>query len=82
MDLRLPLKRILVVNDDEECHLPLSYEQLFEVCFYYGMKRSERYSSPADFDNDDCLLVDRIFKHEILIYPADFPISENTKNEL
>lgn len=33
VDLRLPLKRILVVNDDEECPLFLSYEKLFKVCF-------------------------------------------------
>lgn len=64
VDLRLLLKRILVLNDDEECPLLLSYEKLFEVCFYYGKKCSERHSCPADYDSDDCLLVDKIFKDE------------------
>lgn len=61
VDLRLPLKRLLIVNDDEECLLLLSYEKLFEVCFYCGRKRTERHSCPTNFDNDGCLLVDRIF---------------------
>lgn len=82
VDLRLPLERILVVNDDEECHLLLTYEKLFELCFYYGRKHFERHSCPADYDNNGCLLVDKIFEDEPLICPADFPVSEETKNEL
>ncbi|KAB2596570.1 Cleavage and polyadenylation specificity factor subunit 1 [Pyrus ussuriensis x Pyrus communis] len=82
MDLRLPLKRILVVNDDEECPLLLSYKKPFEICFYHGRKRFERHSCPVDYDNDGCLLVDRIFVDEPLICPTDFPVSEETKNEL
>ncbi|KAB2626097.1 hypothetical protein D8674_017757 [Pyrus ussuriensis x Pyrus communis] len=80
--LRLPLKRILVVNDDEECPLLLTYEKLFEVYFYSGRKRIERHSCPTNHDNDGYVLVDRIFEDEPLIYPADFPISEGTKKDL
>ncbi|KAM1074535.1 hypothetical protein ACFX11_019717 [Malus domestica] len=52
------------------------------MCFYCGRKRLERHFCPADYNNDGCLLVDRIFKDEPVICPADFPISEETKNEL
>ncbi|KAB2635652.1 hypothetical protein D8674_026186 [Pyrus ussuriensis x Pyrus communis] len=73
VDLRLPLKRILVVNDDEECPLLLSYEKLFEICFYYRRKMSNKHSCPANFDSDGCLLVDKIYEDEPLGYPIDFP---------
>ncbi|KAM1063554.1 hypothetical protein ACFX10_027650 [Malus domestica] len=35
-----------------------------------------------DFDNDGCLLVDRIFEDGPFVCPTDFPISEETKEEL
>lgn len=62
VDLRLPFKVILVVNDNEECPLLLSYEMLFEMCFYCGRKCSERHSCTADYDNDGCLLMDKIVR--------------------
>lgn len=68
VDLRLPLKRILVVNDDEECPFLMSYKKLFEICFYRGRKQTDKHSCPADFDNDGCLLVDKIFEDEPLVY--------------
>lgn len=82
VDLRSPLKRILVVNDDEECPLLLSHEKLFEVCFYYRMRRSDKYACHVDYDNDGCLLVDRLLKDEMLVCPTDFPMSDETKSEL
>lgn len=82
VDQRLPLKRILMVNDDEECPLLLSYNKLFEVCFYCGRKKTDKHSCPVDFDNDGCLLVDRIFKDEPLVCPADFSVSNETNSEL
>ncbi|KAM1181480.1 hypothetical protein EV1_000075 [Malus domestica] len=82
VDLRPPLKRILVVNDDEECLLLLSYEKLFEVCFYCGMRRIDKHACPTDYDNDGCLLVDRILEDAMLVCPADFPMSDETKSEL
>lgn len=36
MDLRLPLKRVMVINDEEDNSVLLSYEKLFKVCFYSG----------------------------------------------
>lgn len=69
VDLRLPFKRLIVVNDDEKCLFLLSYEKLFEICFYYGQMRSKRHSCPADFDNDGCLLIDRIFDDEPAVCP-------------
>lgn len=82
VDLRLPLKRLLILNDDEECPLLLSYENLFEVCFYCGRKCTKRHICLIDFDNDGYLLVDRILEDEPLVCLADFPISEETKKEL
>lgn len=56
VDLRLPLKRVMVMVIDEEDENPilLSYEKLFEVCFYCGRRRSDGHSCPAIEDRDDC----------------------------
>ncbi|KAB2631867.1 hypothetical protein D8674_038656 [Pyrus ussuriensis x Pyrus communis] len=82
LDLRLPLKRLIVVNDDKDCLFLLSYEKLFQIYFYCGQMHSERHSCPVDFDNDVCLLVDRIFEDEPVIFPENFPVSDETKNDL
>lgn len=82
VDLRSSLKKILVVNDDEECPLLLSYEKLFEACFYCGMRMTDKHACPADYDNDGYLLVDRILEDEMLVCPSDFPVSDETKSEL
>ncbi|KAB2597195.1 hypothetical protein D8674_000115 [Pyrus ussuriensis x Pyrus communis] len=82
VDLRPPLKKILVVNNDEECPLLLSYEKLFKFCFYYGIRRADKYACPVDYDNDDCLLVERIFEDEMFVCSANFPVSDETKSEL
>ncbi|KAB2625369.1 hypothetical protein D8674_017029 [Pyrus ussuriensis x Pyrus communis] len=68
-------QRIVMVNDDEDCLLLLSYEKLFEICFYCGRKMSDKHSCPTDFDNNECLLVDRIFEDKPLVCPANFLVS-------
>lgn len=35
VEIRLPFKRILLFNNDEDSHVLLSYEKLFDVYFYY-----------------------------------------------
>ncbi|KAM1342496.1 hypothetical protein ACFX2F_006812 [Malus domestica] len=82
VDLRLSLKCIMVVNVDDDCLVLLSYDKLFEVCFYCGRRRVDGHSFPADEDNEGCLVVDRIFEDEPSVCPAEVPFSDETRNEL
>ncbi|KAB2615138.1 hypothetical protein D8674_021726 [Pyrus ussuriensis x Pyrus communis] len=66
----------------EVCPVLLSYEKLFEVCFYYGRRRLEGHKCPALEDNDGWLLVDIMFEDKPLVYPTGAEISEETKHEL
>ncbi|KAB2635774.1 hypothetical protein D8674_026308 [Pyrus ussuriensis x Pyrus communis] len=61
VDLRLPLKRVMVINDQEDCLVLLSYKKLFEVCFYCGQRKVEGHKCLALEDKDGWLLVDRVF---------------------
>ncbi|KAB2632190.1 hypothetical protein D8674_028437 [Pyrus ussuriensis x Pyrus communis] len=56
VDLRLPLKRVMVINDEKDNPVLLSYEKLFKVCFYL----------PTIEDRDGWLLMDRLFEDEPL----------------
>ncbi|KAM2245675.1 hypothetical protein ACFXTI_006588 [Malus domestica] len=64
VDLRLPHKRIMVINDDDDCLVLLNYEKLIEVCFYYGRRRVNGHFCPTDEENDGCLLFDKFFEDE------------------
>lgn len=46
VDLRFPLKRVLIVSKDDDKLILISYEKLFEVCFYYGRRMIEADSCP------------------------------------
>lgn len=82
MDLRLPLKRVMVINDRNENPVLLSYEKLFEVYFYGGQMRLEGHTCLAVEDKDGWLLVDNLFDDKPLVYPAGAEISEETRQEL
>lgn len=82
VEIRLPFKRILVVNNDEDNHVLLSYEKLFEVYFYHGRTWVEGHLCPADEDNDGYFLVDRIFEDEPLVCPSEIAISEEARRKL
>ncbi|KAB2596000.1 hypothetical protein D8674_031450 [Pyrus ussuriensis x Pyrus communis] len=82
VDLRLPLKRVMVIIDEEDTPVLLSYEKLFEDCFYCGCRRSEGHKCPTIEDRDGWLLVDWLFKDELLVYSAGVEISEETRQEL
>ena len=60
--VRLPLKRVLVVNGDDDLPSFLSYEKLFEVCFYCGRHIIE--GSGCDEGDDDVswFMINRLFK--------------------
>ncbi|KAM1720967.1 hypothetical protein ACFX12_022563 [Malus domestica] len=81
-DLRLPLKRVMIINDQEDYPVLLSYEKLFEVCFYYGRRRVEGHKCQALEDKDGWLLVDRVFEDEPLVMPSGAVISEETRQGL
>lgn len=73
----------MVINDQGDCPVLLSYKELFEVCFYYGRQRLlEGHKCPALEDNDGWLLVDIMFEDKPLVYPTGAEISEETKQEL
>ncbi|KAM1724365.1 hypothetical protein ACFX13_022862 [Malus domestica] len=82
VDLRLPLKRVMIINDQEDYPVLLSYEKLFEVCFYYGRRRVEGHKCQALEDKDGWLLVDRVFEDEPLVMPSGAEISEETRQGL
>lgn len=82
VDLRLHLKRVMVINDQEDCPMLLSYEKLFEMCLYYGQRRVEGHKFPALEDKDGWLLVDRVFEDEPLVMSMRAEISEETRQGL
>ncbi|KAM1149794.1 hypothetical protein ACFX15_029470 [Malus domestica] len=82
VEIRLPFKRVLVVNNDEDSHALLSYEKLFELYFYYGIRWVEGHPCPADEDNDGYFLEDRIFEDEPLVCPSEIAISEEARRKL
>ncbi|KAM0982019.1 hypothetical protein ACFX2A_015294 [Malus domestica] len=82
VDLRLLLKRVMVINDHDKKPVLLSYEKLFEVCFYCGRMRSERHTCPVIDDKDEWHMVDKLFDDESLVYPAGAEITKETRQEL
>ncbi|KAM2999012.1 hypothetical protein FF2_040599 [Malus domestica] len=82
VDLRLPLKRVMVIIDEEDISVLLSYEKLSKVCFYCGRRRSEGHKCSVIKDRDGWLLVDRLFEDELLVYSAGVEISEETRQKL
>ncbi|KAM1056604.1 hypothetical protein ACFX13_030744 [Malus domestica] len=82
VEIRLPFKRVLVVNNDEDSHVLLSYEKLFELYFYYGIRWVEGHPCPADEDNDGYFLEDRSFEDEPLVCPSEIAISEEARRKL
>ncbi|KAM1316013.1 hypothetical protein ACFX10_019530 [Malus domestica] len=82
MDLRLPLKRVMIINDEDEKPVLLSFEKLFEVCFYGGQMRSEGHICLAIEDKDGWLLVDKLFDDELMVYSTGAVISGETSQEL
>lgn len=43
IDVHLPLKRVLILNGDDELSTFMSYKKLSEACFYYGRMAVEKY---------------------------------------
>ncbi|KAM2328560.1 hypothetical protein ACFXTH_015015 [Malus domestica] len=75
-------KRVMVINDHDKKPVLLSYEKLFEVCFYCGRMRSERHTCPVIDDKDEWHMVDKLFDDEPLVYPAGAEITKETRQEL
>lgn len=79
VDLRFPLKRVLIVNQDNDYPILISYEKIFEVCFYYGRIKVERHVCPEIKPDDGCFMIDKVFDDEPLVYPEDVVIDEDVK---
>lgn len=71
VDNRFPLKRILIISRHEDNPILISYETLFEICFYLCQKVEDR-----------CFMIDRVFYDEPLIYPEDTQVDEDIKSNL
>lgn len=82
MDLRFPLKRALIVNDDDDHPMLGSYNKLFEVCFYCGKRRLDGHTCMENDVEDGCFLIERAFDDEPLIFPKDTKVDEDLKDAL
>lgn len=65
----VPLKRVLVVNEDDENPVLVSYEKIFEVCFYCGRRRGGNHSCSDEEVDDGCFMIERVFDDEPKIFP-------------
>ncbi|KAB2631053.1 hypothetical protein D8674_008572 [Pyrus ussuriensis x Pyrus communis] len=79
VDLRFPLKRVLIINHNDDSPILISYEKLFEVCCYCGRMCLEGHSC-AEFETDDgCFMIDKAFEDEPTVYPEDVVVDEDIK---
>ncbi|KAB2634405.1 hypothetical protein D8674_038268 [Pyrus ussuriensis x Pyrus communis] len=80
MDNRFPLKRVLLISRHEDNPILISYETLFEICFYYGRRRIKGHLCQKV--EDRCFMIDRVFHDELLIYPEVTQVNEDIKSNL
>lgn len=80
MDNRFPLKRVLIISRHEDNPILISYETLFEICFYCGKRRIKGHLCQKV--EDRCFMIDRIFYDELLIYLEDTQVNEDIKSNL
>lgn len=78
----MSLQRILMVNDNDDNPILLSYEKMFEMCCYYERMRVEERSCHVVEHNDGCFLLNKIFKEEPLVCLFEIVINEDTLREL
>lgn len=82
VDLRFPLKRVLIVNHDNDFPVLVSYEMLFEVCFYCGKRRFEGHVCPKGEADDGCFMIDKVYEDEPFIFPEDTVVDADIKANL
>lgn len=83
VDIWFPLPREFVLKDRDNDPIYVSYEKLFEVCFYYGRMRLEFHRCPQKFkDHKPSFLIDRLFKDEPRVFLANVLEVSARKNEV
>lgn len=84
LDLTHTLKRCLVIGDENfEIRSFISYEALFEICFYCGHKKNkdEVHICPIKGTNKNFLKVERL-ANEPTIFPTNMVVDEEFQSEM
>lgn len=83
IDLRIPLKRVLVLHlesrNEEVARVRVSYEALFEICFLCGDFTHRFEACPQRTTERHFLLVDRL-EDEPAVFPTDMQQMEEIQN--
>ncbi|KAB2608378.1 S2-RNase [Pyrus ussuriensis x Pyrus communis] len=83
VDLRVHLKRVLIINDDDDdCPFLVSYEKLFEVCFYCEHRRPDGHICLEYEVDDRCFLIERMFEEEPAIFLEDTNVDADIREAL
>lgn len=82
VDLRVPLKRVLIINDDDNRPILVSYEKLFEICFNWGRMRSDGHVCSEYEVDDGCFLIKRFFEDKLVIFPKYTNVDTDIKDAL
>lgn len=69
VDVLLPLKWVLMANEDEELLTFVSYEQLFEVCIYCGGMTIEKCGCDLQELDVNLFIVNKMFRDEPNVLP-------------
>lgn len=76
LDLTKPLKRCLVLGEEgKEIKCFISYEALWEICFYCGQKKEDTHDCPLKVPNRNFIQVER-WENEPAVYPTDMVVDE------
>lgn len=82
LDLTKPLKRCLVLGyAGQKIKCFISYEALWEICFYCGQKREEVHDCPLKISNRNFIQVERL-ENEPAVFPTDMVIDEALQQQL
>lgn len=81
VDLRFPLKRVPILNHEDDYPIFISYEKIFEVCFYCRM-RLEGHVCPEIEADDGYFMIDKVCDDEPYVYPKDVVIDNDVKASL
>lgn len=82
VNLRFPLKRVLIMDHDEDNHILLSYEKLFKVFFYCGRRRLNGHVYLDVEADNGCFMIDMVHGDECLIFAEDMVVDDDVKSKL
>ncbi|CAL9004530.1 unnamed protein product [Prunus brigantina] len=82
LDITKPLKRCLVLGDvGKEIKCFISYEALWEICFYCGQKKAEMHNCLLKITNRNFIQVERL-ENEPAVSPIDMVIDEALQQQI